>query len=149
MTTAALTSLFFTSFTAFAESFDNTSELPSIEEIVEQGKQILVKKNDSEASKDDFNYKEQKEQGLVKPYKPDDLVRLIVEVEKPDSSDSTQKNKRALLNKNKISNRTNFNCKLSKSNTEYVKQRFFEGFNGFSIEIELQNLNEIQSLPGV
>jgi lactocepin len=94
MTTAALTSL---SFTAFAESFDNTSELPSIEEIVEQGKQILVKKNDSEASKDDFNYKEQKEQGLVKPYKPDDLVRLIVEVEKPDSSDSTQKNKRALF----------------------------------------------------
>jgi lactocepin len=30
-----------------------------------------------------------------------------------------------------------------------VKQRFFEGFNGFSIEIELQNLNEIQSLPDV
>ena len=30
-----------------------------------------------------------------------------------------------------------------------MKHRYFEGFNGFSVETEFQNIKEIQSIPGV
>jgi lactocepin len=30
-----------------------------------------------------------------------------------------------------------------------VKHRYFEGFNGFSLETEFQNMKDIESIPGV
>ncbi|GGB46161.1 S8 family serine peptidase [Fictibacillus barbaricus] len=151
MTTAALTSLFFTSFTAFAENNEQSNQQLSVEEIVEQGRQILLDQNQFESSKDDFNYKDLKEKGLAKAYKPNDIVRLIVEIEQPISEDVSQKNKK-IVYKQKQDKVIEEISKIKKSKskaTEKVKQRFFEGFNGFSLETEFQNMKEIQSIPGV
>ena len=151
MTTAALTSLFFTSFTAFAENNEQSNQPLSVEEIVEQGRQILLDQNQFESSKDDFNYKDLKEKGVAKAYKPNDIVRLIVEIEQPISKDVSQKNKKVVYKQkqDKVIEEIS-KIKNSKSKAaEKVKQRFFEGFNGFSLETEFQNMKEIQSIPGV
>lgn len=150
MTTAALTSLFFTSFTAFAESFDNSSEPSSIEEIVEQGRQLL-NRDQVESSNDESVYKDVYEKGLAKAYKPNEIVRFIVEVEQPTDVENTSENKKSLMKQkqDKVIEQIS-NEKHSKFNDSIkVKHRYFEGFNGFSVETEFQNLKNIKSTPGV
>ncbi|MGM0836523.1 MAG: S8 family serine peptidase [Bacillota bacterium] len=151
MTTAAITSLFFTGFTVFAENDEQTHQPLSVEEIVEQGSQILLDQRQFENGKDDFNYKDLKEKGLARAYKPNDIVRLIVEIEHPISENASNNNKKIVYKEKQdkviveISKKKNSKSKA----TEQVKQRFFEGFNGFSLETEFQNMKEIQSIPGV
>ena len=137
MTTAAVTSLIFSSYTAFADYNESTPE---------QEPQLL---NQGQAGEDKL-YNNVKKEGFKKSYKPNDTVRFIVEVEQPSSTDLSPSNKKSLFKKKQdhvigeISKKNK-----SKSSSPEVKQRFFESFNGFSVETEYQNLKEIQSTPGV
>lgn len=151
MTTAAMTSLLFSSsLTVFAEGDVTPAESQMVEEIVEQGGQLL-NRDQVETSNDESVYKDLKEKGTVKEYKPNDIVRLIVAVEQPTDVDNTSNNKKSLMKQkqDKVIDQI-ANTKTSKSNaTTKVKHRYFEGFNGFSIETEFQNIKEIKSIPGV
>ncbi|MEH7504791.1 S8 family serine peptidase [Neobacillus drentensis] len=148
MTTAALTSMIFSSF-VFAENNDTTTQ--SENAIVEQGASLLVK-NKIETAQEDSIYKDVKKEDPTKNYKPDELVHLIVEVEQPEQNEkTTAESKRALFKQkqDKVIEQIS-NGKNSKSNASMkVKHRYFEGFNGFSVETEYQNLKDIQSIPGV
>ncbi|WP_053436959.1 protease inhibitor I9 family protein [Sporosarcina globispora] len=121
------------------------------EEKVEQGGQLFFDKDKIETGQKDSLYNDVNKEGLAKAYKPNDTVRLIVEVEQPAEIEKTAKSKKALYKQKQdtvieqISKEKN-----SKSDAPIkVKHRFFEGFNGFSIETEFQNIKDIKSIPGV
>ena len=151
MTTAALTSLIFSSFTVLAENNDTSPQSQTIEESVDQGRQLFFNRDKIETGQDDPLYKDVKKEGLTKAYKPNDTVRLIVEVEQPTATDLSPKNKKSLFKKkqDKVFEEISKKNKSKSNSPSKVKQRFFEGFNGFSVETEYQNLKEIQSNPGV
>lgn len=153
MSTTALVSLLFTSL-AFADNDNITSQTDSTEGMVEHGK---FTKSNLDLSQENSLYKESNNkeatnQEVGKTYKPDDNVHLIVQVDEPsDSQQATPEHKKAMFKEkqdnviDKISKEKN-----SKSNAAFkVKHRYFEGFNGFSIETEYKNLKDIQSIPGV
>ncbi|QIZ05909.1 S8 family serine peptidase [Priestia megaterium] len=151
MSTAALTSLFFSSFTVFAESNDTSPPSQTMGKMVEQGRPLFFNKDKGETNKDDLYSKDFKKEGSAKPYNPSDVVRLIVEVEQPTEIDKNAKNKKTLYKQKQdkvIDEISKKNKSKSKSPTK-VKHRFFEGFSGFSLETEFQNIKDIQSAPGV
>jgi lactocepin len=138
MTTATVTSLLLSSFTAFAETNETTTESQILGETVEQGSSDLYSK-------------EVTKEGLTKTYKPNEKVRLIVEVEQPTDVEKSSKNKKSIMKQkqDKVIDEIT-KTKNSKVNSETkVKHRYFEGFNGFSVETEFQNMKEIESIPGV
>ncbi|PGS50890.1 S8 family serine peptidase [Bacillus sp. AFS041924] len=140
MTTVAISSLIFSSYTALA---DNTSISQSEKNQVPQ----LLEKGSKD--KNSF-YHDVKKEDPENSYKPTDKVRFIVEVEQPTATVTSKSNKRSLLKEKQDRVIDVINKKhKSKSNLPKLKQRFFEGFNGFSVETEYQNLNEIKAIPGV
>ncbi|WP_045518882.1 S8 family serine peptidase [Neobacillus niacini] len=148
MTTAAMTSLLFSSLTVFAEGDVTPAESQMVEE---QGGQLFFDKDKIETGQKDSLYNEVNKEGLAKAYKPNDTVRLIVEVEQPAEIEKTAKSKKALYKQkqDKVIEQISKD-KNSKSDAPIkVKHRFFEGFNGFSIETEFQNIKDIKSIPGV
>ncbi|MGG2024477.1 S8 family serine peptidase [Gottfriedia sp. S16(2024)] len=148
MSTTALVSLLFTSL-AFADNDNVTPQTDSTDGMVEQG---AFTKNNLDLSQENSMYKEGNTQEATKTFKPDEEVHLIVEVDEPaDSDQATPEHKKAMFKQkqdnviDEISKEKN-----SKSNAAFkVKHRYFEGFNGFSIETEYKNLKDIQSIPGV
>ncbi|WHY78558.1 S8 family serine peptidase [Neobacillus sp. WH10] len=151
MTTAAMTSLLFTSLTVFAESDDMPAESQMVEEMVEEGGPLFFDKDKIETGQDDSLYKDVKKEGLVEAHKPNDTVRFIVEVEQPTATDLSPKNKKSLFKEkqDKVIEEISKKNRSKSNSPSKVKQRFFESFNGFSIETEFQNIKEIQSIPGV
>ncbi|MGG0175440.1 S8 family serine peptidase [Gottfriedia acidiceleris] len=141
MSTVAISSLIFSSYTALAENNDSTTQV-----VEDQVPQLL---DQSPKGKGDL-YKDNQKEASEKTYKPTDKVRFIVEVEKPSTSDTSTTNKKSLFKEkqDKVIEEITKN-KKDKSISPKLKQRFFEGFNGFSVETEYQNLNEIKSTPGV
>ncbi|MFF3024121.1 S8 family serine peptidase [Gottfriedia sp. NPDC057948] len=141
MTTVALSSLIFSSYTALAENNDITTEA-----VEDQAPQLL---DQSPKGKEDL-YKDIQKDESEKTYKPTDNVRFIVEIEQPSTTDTSTSNKKSLFKEkqDKVIEEITKNNK-AKSNSPKLKQRFFEGFNGFSVETEYQNLDEIKSIPGV
>ncbi|USK33347.1 S8 family serine peptidase [Bacillus sp. F19] len=138
MTTAAVTSLILSSFTAFAETNDTSTESQILRDTVEQGSNDLYSKAVTK-------------EGLTKAYSPNKMVRLIVEVEQPTDVEKSSKNKKSIMKEkqDKVIDEIT-KTKTSKSNSPTkVKHRYFEGFNGFSLETEFQNMKEIESIPGV
>ncbi|MFP5116187.1 S8 family serine peptidase [Bacillaceae bacterium C204] len=84
----------------------------------------------------------------INQFKPNDKVRVIVEVESPvgvSSMSKQTKENEFKANQEKVIN----NLKKSKNLDLSVKHRFFEGFNGFSSETEYKNLEDIKSIKGV
>jgi lactocepin len=153
MTTAAVTSLLLSSFTAFAETNDAFTDSQSIEEIVEKGKGLFFDRDKVEPGNDNlYNYEgEGSNEGLTKAYSQNELVSLIVEVEQPSVEESSPKNNRSLMKQKQdkvIKQIASSTASKSNSSTK-VKHRYFEGFNGFSLETEFQNMKEIESIPGV
>ncbi|WP_223593323.1 S8 family serine peptidase [Neobacillus bataviensis] len=148
MTTAALTSLIFSSYTALADENDLSAPHQAI---TEETNQLLVQNGNLQIEKKDLLYKGDKKEGVNKTYKPTDTVRLIVEVEPATDNDFSHKNKKALFKEkqDKVIAEISKKNKSKSDSPPKVKQRFFESFNGFSVETEYQNLNEIQSTPGV
>ncbi|MEH6940170.1 S8 family serine peptidase [Bacillus sp. JJ664] len=148
MSTVALTSLIFTSLTAFADN-NNITQTEATDGI-EQGTPFLVK-NNFDITQEDSIYKDAKN-SEINTYKPDDQVRLIVQVEQPvENEQTTAESKKASFKHKQDKVIEQFSKKKnSESNSAFkVKHRFFEGFNGFSIETEYKNMKEIQSIPGV
>ncbi|MFJ7933264.1 S8 family serine peptidase [Sporosarcina sp. NPDC096371] len=151
MTTAAVTSLLFSSLTVFAEDDVTPPESQVAEDFLEQREPFFFDRDKIETSQDDSLYKDIEKEGLAKAYKPNDTVRLIVEVEQPTENEQTAKSKKALYIQKQekvieqMSKGKNSNLKAAIQ----VKHRFFKGFNGFSIETEFQNIKDIQSIPGV
>jgi lactocepin len=151
MTTAAATTLILSSFTAFAETNDTSTEPQAFEDIVEQGRNIFFDQDKLDPGSNEVYYKDINKEGSIKAYKPNDVVRLIVEVEPPTDLDKSSKNKKSLMKQkqDKVIDQI-ANTKTSKAiSPTKVKHRYFEGFNGFSVETEFQNLKDIQSIPGV
>jgi len=148
ITTATLAAILLTS-TGFAEETEsNTDTAASIEDIVKNGQKIFLdeEKHLNEDQVDELDYKELSENGIVKAYNPNEQVRLIVEVEQPESIDISPKEKK----KQQKQKQDNIIAKISKQRSvSKVKNRFFEGFNGFSVETEFRNVKEIQNTPGV
>jgi lactocepin len=148
LSTTALATMLLTS-TGFAEGIGtNHNPAPSVEEIVNQGQKIFLdeQKKASEAAADQFGYKDLKKEGLAKPYKPNEKVRLIVEVEQSDTAGQSKKNKKEKFKQKQ----DHVIAQISKNKTVgKVKNRFYESLNGFSIETEFRNLKEIQATPGV
>ena len=135
--------------TGFAEGTQNVPvAAPSIEEIVKQGQKIFLdeQKQAAEGVADELGYKDLKKDGLAKPYKPSDKVRLIVEVEEPATYSKSIQGKKAQFKQKQDQVIAHISKKKSVSK---VKHRFYEGFNGFSIETEFRNVKEIQATQGV
>jgi lactocepin len=151
MSTAAVTSLLLSSFTAFAETNDNSTQSEVFENIVEQGRNLLFDQDKIDSGSDALYNKDITKESTIKAYNPNDVVRLIVQVDQPTDVDNTSKNKKSLMKQkqDKVIDQIS-KAKDSKSNTPTkVKHRYFEGFNGFSVETEYKNLKDIQSIPGV
>jgi lactocepin len=151
MSTAVVTSLALSSFTAFAEINNSSIKLESIEEILEQRKNLFFDQDEVEPGKDILYGQDVSKEGVTKVYSPGDLVRLIVEVEQPNQVVRTSKNQISIMKQmqdNVIDQVYKTKNKKSKSSTN-VKHRYFEGFSGFSLETEFQNIKEIESIPGV
>jgi lactocepin len=146
LATTTLAAMLLTTTTGFA---DNESvPAPSIEEIVEQGQKIFLdeQKQAAENAVDKFGYQELKKDGLAKPYQPYEKVRLIVEVEQPAAVGESKKIKKAKFKQKQ----DEVIAQVSKTKAApKVKHRFYEGFNGFSMETEFRNVKEIQAIPGV
>ncbi|MFY0758137.1 S8 family serine peptidase [Metabacillus dongyingensis] len=151
MTTAAMTSLLFSSFTVFAEGDVTPAESQMVEEIVEQRGQLFFDKDKIETGQEDSLYKDVKKEGLATAYKPNDTVRLIVEVEQPTEIEQTAKSKKTLYKQkqDKVIEQISKEKKSQSNSPIKVKHRFFKGFNGFSVETEFQNIKDIQSISGV
>lgn len=150
MTTAAITSLMFSSLTALADDNENLLSSQSVEDIVEQA-QTLFSRDKAETDVEGSPYKNVNNQSSDTQHKPTDVVRLIVEIEEPTDTELPQNNKKEFL-KQKQDKIINHISKTRNSNSYSdikVKHRFFKGFNGFSVETEYQNLEEIKSVPGV
>jgi lactocepin len=151
MTTAAVTSLLLSSFTAFAETNETSTESQAFEGMLEQGGDLIFDKEKLDPGSEDLYNKDMNKEVSNKAYNPNDVVRLIVEVEQPTDVDNTSKNKKSIMKQkqDKVIDQI-AKTKNSKSNSPTkVKHRYFEGFNGFSLETEFQNMKEIESIPGV
>lgn len=147
-TTTLVTMLLTT--TIFAEENGvNQEHTPSLEEIIKQGQKIFIDEQNqsADASADTLRYSELKEKGQLPPYKPNEKVRVIVEVEQPEVLEKSEKSKKVKYKEKQdqvISEISN-----GAKSKHKVKQRFYEGFNGFSVETEFQNVKDIQSTTGV
>jgi lactocepin len=148
MTTAAVTSLLLTSFTAFAETNDTSTASELYEGIVEQGRNLIFDQYKLDPVSNDLYNKDINKEGSIKAFNPNDIVRLIVQVEQPTDVDNTSKNKKSLM-KQKQDKVIDQIANTKSKTPSKVKHRFFEGFNGFSLETEFQNIKEIESTPGV
>ncbi|WP_129689495.1 S8 family serine peptidase [Gottfriedia acidiceleris] len=151
MSTAALTSLIFTSFSVFAENNDVSFQTVPTDEITEQGAPLVFNKS-SETDQENSMYKDVKsEDAQTNNYKPDELVHLIVQVDEPTENEVTSQNKRTLFTEKQdnVIEQLSKEKKSKSNDTMKVKHRYFEGFNGFSVETEYKNMKEIQSIPGV
>ena len=123
-------------------------QAPSVEDIVKQGQKIFLDHQYQTKANavDKLGYKDLNEKGLTKPYKPNEILRVIVEVEQPAGTEKTKQSKKSKMK----AKQDEVISKLTKKKSiKKVKHRFFEGFNGFSLETEFRNLKEIQELPGV
>jgi lactocepin len=151
MTTAALTSLVLSSFTAFAETNDNSSEPNALEGILDQGRGLLLNRDKIVPEGENLYNQDVNNEGTTKSYQPTDLVRVIVEVEQPTDVESSTGNKKSSMKQKQDKVIVQIvDKKASKSNEPTkLKHRFFEGFNGFSLETEFQNIQDIKSIPGV
>ncbi|MFP7296382.1 S8 family serine peptidase [Neobacillus niacini] len=144
--TSALAAMLITS-TGFAEG-TSPVQGQSVEEIVKQGQKIFLEeqKKAATAAVDQFGYKDLKKKGLAQPYQPNEKVRLIVEIEKPDTAGEAKQNKREKFKQKQ----DHVIAQISKTKSQAkVKNRFYESFNGFSIETEFRNLKTIEATPGV
>ncbi|PGM56700.1 S8 family serine peptidase [Bacillus sp. AFS053548] len=145
MSTAALTSLLFTSLTAFAESIDDPSE-PT-----EQVAPVVVKHNIATDQVKPI-YKDVKKDNQIKSFKPDELVHLIVEVDQPAEDVQTTPDSKIASFKQKqddVIEQISKEKKSKSNDSVKLKHRYYQGFNGFSVETQYKNMKDIQSIPGV
>ncbi|MGY6211027.1 S8 family serine peptidase [Cytobacillus firmus] len=127
---------------------DDEIKAPSVEDIVKQGQKIFLDQQyQAEANAvDKLGYKDLIEKGLTKPYEPNEVLRVIVEVEQPADIEKTKQSKKSKM---KAKQDEVISALSKKKSFKKVKHRFFEGFNGFSLETEFRNVKEIQDIPGV
>ena len=127
---------------------NNSVSSPNVEEIAKQGLKIFRDEQNqaAEEAADRLGYKNLKKDGLAKPYKPDEKVRLIVEVEQPIALEKSVQNKKTQYKQKQDQVIEQISKEKSASK---VKHRFYESFNGFSMETEFSNIKEIQATPGV
>ncbi|PEL06029.1 S8 family serine peptidase [Bacillus sp. AFS017336] len=121
----------------------------NVDEIGQGGLKSYLDDLNKEASKDAGNsvYKNMSENSS-KIYEPNEKVRVIVEVQEPEQATQTRAkvNKKTLMKQKQddvVSNMT------KKKLNPKVRHRFYEGFNGFSMDTEFKNVKDLQAMPGV
>ncbi|PGS53989.1 S8 family serine peptidase, partial [Bacillus sp. AFS041924] len=149
--TVCLSALLLSS-TVFAEEVRNNSlnkqTTRNISHYIKKGllsEQSQKKPGESDQFGDKNLYDSKKQQ--TKKFKPDEKVRIIVEVDSPvDASAMSEKTKEKefKIKQDKVIN----NLKKTKKKI-HIKHRFYTGFNGFSTETDYKNVNEIKSIQGV
>lgn len=149
ITTATLATMLLMSTGYAKETESNTVPAPSIENIVKQGQKIILDE-EKQFNEDQVNsklgYKVLNENGITKAYNPKEKVRVIVEVEQPESINNSPNEKK----KQQKQKQDDVIARISKERpASKVKNRFFEGFNGFSVETVFGNVKEIENTPGV
>ncbi|WP_129688261.1 S8 family serine peptidase [Gottfriedia acidiceleris] len=155
LTTVGLAALLISS-TAFAESpagfsaNDNSIDHSSIRERAEFFKSGFSNEENQNTDNDQnglSNLYGENSNKMENQFKPNDKVRIIVEVDSSvDSSTSeTAKENKFKENQDGVIDK----IKKSKDLDLKVKHRFFKGLNGFSTETEYKNLKDIQSTKGV
>ncbi|MDM5188632.1 S8 family serine peptidase [Bacillus sp. DX4.1] len=145
--TAVMSAMLFTT-TAFAENETNSKEQQeNVEQIVKQGQQIFLdeKKKEAQEVKDKLGYEKAKKE--IPPYAPSEKVRVIVEVQQPSDVKSKSIGDKKSSYK-AVQDRVIAQIQKAKSNVK-VKHRFYEGFNGFSMDTEFQNVKNMKDIPGV
>lgn len=135
--------------TGLAEGTQENQVLaPNVEEIVKKAQKIFVDEQNQAAieNADKYGYKDLKKKSLEKSYEPNEELRIIVEVEQPTIVSNPSKSKRVQFKQKQDQVITEISKKKSSSK---IKHRFYEGFNGFSMETEFSNIKDIQAMPGV
>jgi len=148
ITTATLTAMLLTSPGIAEETESNMVPAPSIEDIVKQGQKIFLdeEKHVNKKQVDELGYMDLSENSIAKVFNPNEKVRVIVEVEQPESIDISPNVKK----KQQKQKQDDVIAKISKQRlASKLKNRFFEGFNGFSVETEFRNVKEIKDTTGV
>ncbi|WP_286163880.1 S8 family serine peptidase [Bacillus sp. AFS088145] len=154
ISTVGLSVLLFST-TVFAEGANNPIALSNgektnrnISDYIKKG--LLSQQSENKSGKSDRDgYKDLYNSGKdqIRKFKPDEKVRLIVEVDSPVVTSTVSeetKEKEFKIKQDKVINSLN----KTKKNI-HVKHRFFTGFNGFSTETEYKNMKEIKSIQGV
>ncbi|MGG0175589.1 S8 family serine peptidase [Gottfriedia acidiceleris] len=121
----------------------------NVEEIMEGGLKNYLADLNKEASEDSNNkiYKNMSENSS-KLYDPNEKVRVIVEVQEPEQSTQTKAkvSKKGLMKQKQ----DDVVSKMTKKKiTPKIRHRFYDGFNGFSLDTEYKNIKELQATPGV
>lgn len=127
-------------------SITNTNR--NISDYIKKGLLSEQSKNGS-GENDHVGYKDlyDSDKQQVNKFKPDEKVRIIVEVESlVDTSTMSEETK--VKEFKKLQDQVITNLSKTKKNI-HVKHRFFTGFNGFSTETEFKNVKEIKSIQGV
>lgn len=139
-----LLSLFFSS-SAFGEKGNKSGVSDAI---VQQGQELLIKERQklAEDLKEELGYGGM-DSGQSKAYKPNEEVRIIVEVDQPKTlKKASEKDKKKQMKK--AQDQVIQGIQKMKSKSE-LRHRFFEGVNGFSMETEYKNLEQIMDQPNV
>jgi len=123
---------------------DDSGSLKLSDTTIQQGEELLI--NERQQVADDL--KEELGYGEIdgdqsKAYKPNEKVRVIVEVADPKTPQKISKKDQKLQMK-KTQDQVIQEIEKTKSKSD-LRHRFFEGVNGFSMETEYKNLKQIEA----
>jgi subtilisin family serine protease len=121
---------------------------PQLDKIVNKGYEALMieRQKQAELAKDKLGYQSP---DFTKPnaYQPNEKVRIIVELSQPDKAEVKSKSDKKKTFK-KIQNEVISKVNKARAGNK-IKHRFFKGFNGFSMETEYKNIEEVSKIANV
>ncbi|MFF2876378.1 S8 family serine peptidase [Gottfriedia sp. NPDC057991] len=142
LSAVALSTLLLSTTNAFAvESQNDSTATPTISDIIKKGFQS----EQTATTQDKFHYGDQSANGLNEMFDPNEKVRVIVEVEEPSSTSTSTKKEQFTQKQDRVISE----FKKKKLVSPKIRHRYYQGFNGFSMETEYKSLKDIESLPGV
>ncbi|MGE8203778.1 S8 family serine peptidase [Heyndrickxia sp. NPDC080065] len=134
---------------ASTENHDSQSKV-NVESIVKKGQEIFIEER-NEASKDAANKlgitKQEINKATNKPFAPKDKVRIMVElVDEPlmDTEANKSEETKLLNTQEQVINQI-----TKKRMKTKLRHQFVRGVNGFSMETEFRNMEEIKKIKGV
>ncbi|MFB7141680.1 S8 family serine peptidase [Gottfriedia sp. NPDC056225] len=131
---------------------ENQSTSFNVDEKAQGGLKDYLDNLNKEAAKDSANsvYKNMNEENS-KGFSPNEKVRVIVEVQEPEQATQITQTKSKVSKKVLMKQKQDdVVSKMSKQKlSPKIRHRFYEGFNGFSLDTEYKNIKELQATPGV
>ncbi|MFB7138712.1 S8 family serine peptidase [Gottfriedia sp. NPDC056225] len=149
ITATTLAAMFITT-TGYAQiTKENQPSSSKVDEIVHEGlKSYLADLNKQASKTSDKDGYSSIDKNSVKAYDPNEKVRVIVEVQEPGQATQTKAklSKKALMKQNQ----DDVVSKMTKKKLNpKIRHRFYDGFNGFSLDTAYKNIKDLQATPGV